>query len=99
MRVNETDNDQVICANIQNKLKAGHGLHNSPDSIFFKLSCNKIPKRCSEFMCPLFGLSLMPPSDLPKMVYYGDPDPRSRSSSCIIRKIIFSFHQLLNIMI
>ena len=48
MRVNETDNDQFICANIQKRIKAGHGLHNSLNLIhFFELLGVKMPERCS----------------------------------------------------
>ena len=53
MRVNETDNDQVICANIQNKIKAGHGLHNSSDSIFFLTFLQQNTKKVLLIYVPL----------------------------------------------
>ena len=70
MRVNETDNDQVICANIQKRIKSRTWSAQLSQFFFFLTSMLEMQ-------------SLEPPLDLQKMAYLGHDIQRKEKVSIL----------------
>ena len=100
MRVNETDNDQFICANIQKRIKSRTwSAQFSQFNTFFWTSRRQNARKVLLIYVPLVravtGTSIRPT----KNGIFGWWHPKRRKSSYIMRNITCLFHQLLHIII